>query len=161
MYFSSQPRHVSTFQASISLQKEVAFSVIRKRKSQLCNGTASPVNRLQECHLKPGITGRLEGLFQLTSKVLKLNISGVKSAPYRLDASPENCARCHRSVLYETVISDYIRISHREIYSETKDCLSCHHFQMEKGSSWNWKRWEDAGIATTVKKRKTNVPSVM
>lgn len=86
----------------------------------------------RECHLKPGITGRLEGLFQLTSKVLKLNISGVKSAPYRLDASPENCARCHRSVLYETVISDYIRISHREIYSETKDCLSCHHFQMEK-----------------------------
>lgn len=86
----------------------------------------------RECHLKPGTTGRLEGLFQLTSKVLSLNVTGMESDSFRLNASPANCVRCHRNVLYETVISNYIRISHREIYTELKDCLVCHHFQIEK-----------------------------
>jgi hypothetical protein len=86
----------------------------------------------RDCHLKMGISGRLESFFALMGKVTLINFTNRPPARFSCCVSSNNCLACHRYVLYETVNSNYIKVSHRELFSMYKDCLTCHDFSQEK-----------------------------
>lgn len=84
------------------------------------------------CHIKIGYAGKVESFFKLTSKIAKVNFSGMKNLNDIFCVSSANCLSCHSNILYETRISKYIKVSHREIFSMFLDCSECHSFKIEK-----------------------------
>lgn len=86
----------------------------------------------KDCHLNPVFLNRMENLLNLTKKIATLNFSRNPKLTETCCVSSLNCLQCHRYVLYETVTSKYIRVSHREIFSKFKNCLDCHNFRLEK-----------------------------
>lgn len=86
----------------------------------------------RECHIKPGLTGSLDGMFKLTSKIMKINLGRNYDLSLSCCISSQSCLNCHRYVLHETATVRYTKVSHREIFSMFRDCTSCHCFKTER-----------------------------
>jgi|GEM_PF-6200086 len=86
----------------------------------------------RDCHLKAGVAGRIESFFGLMGKIAGINFTGRSPSDFSCCVSSSNCLSCHKYVLYETVNSHYIRVSHRELFSMYRNCLTCHDFNQEK-----------------------------
>lgn len=118
-----------------------AFYLISARSCLQCHSAHGNHNSVLEeahksvdcrnCHLKMGFPGKIESFFGLMDKIASINFAGRPPSEFSCCVSSANCLSCHKYVLYETVNSRYIRVSHREIFSLYRNCLTCHDFSQE------------------------------
>ena len=85
------------------------------------------------CHQKPGATGFLVHQVKMARRFSSFVLSSYKEP---LVAAVDNsaCLQCHQKINKKTVVSNAIRVRHRDFLEEDQKCTDCHSSVGHKGT---------------------------
>ncbi|MHB0977680.1 MAG: NapC/NirT family cytochrome c [Candidatus Aquicultorales bacterium] len=85
------------------------------------------------CHRSAGVIGYVAGKVSLLRMTAK-KASGSYALPIRAHLKEDACSSCHRAVLTRTIVSNSIRVSHKELVLAGYACGECHGDIAHRGS---------------------------